>query len=95
MLEYKASDGTRWGVEVDLPGSSNAMVIFRHPNDGSRGRDRYNWFLAQGPEARSVTTRLHPKKVLEMLDVTALDRLFRRSMPISRPPSGAPEPAPA
>jgi len=84
---YRSPDGVVWSVTVDLPGSSNAMVIFRHPNGQSARLDRYNWFLSNGPEARSVTSRLSPEKVLESLDDAELARLFRRSMSISRPDS--------
>ena len=76
-----------WRVNVTLPGSSNAMVTFRHPNGQSSRLDRYNWFISTGPEARSVTTRLSPDQVLESLTDTDVARLFRRSMPISRPDS--------
>jgi hypothetical protein len=72
-------------VDVDLPGSSNAMVIFRHPNGASARLDRYNWYLSNGPEARSVTSHLSKSKVLESLDDLAIARLYRRSMRISRP----------
>lgn len=85
MKTYTSPDGVLWAVDVDLPGSSNAMVIFRHPNGGSARMDRYNWYISHGPEARSVTSRLSPAKVLEALDDAELARLFRRSMPISRP----------
>jgi hypothetical protein len=47
--------------------------------------DRYNWYISSGPEARSVTARLSPKRVLTDIDAATIDRLFRRSMPISRP----------
>jgi len=87
MRDFRSPDGIVWGVDVDLPGSSNAMVIFRHPNANSARLDRYNWFISNGPEARSVTARLSPKKVLEALSEIDLARLFRRSMPISRPDS--------
>jgi hypothetical protein len=87
MRTFRSPDGILWGVDVDLPGSSNAMVIFRHPNGSSARLDRYNWFISNGPEARSVTARLSPKKVLEALTDIELARLFRRSMPISRPDS--------
>jgi hypothetical protein len=87
MRDFRSPDGIVWGVDVDLPGSSNAMVIFRHPNGNSARLDRYNWFISNGPEARSVTARLSPKKVLEGLSEIDLARLFRRSMPISRPDS--------
>lgn len=87
MKSYRSPDGVLWRVDVSLPGSSNAMVIFRHPNGGSSRLDRYNWFISNGPEARSVTSRLDPGKVLESLTDIDISRLFRRSMPISRPDS--------
>jgi len=87
MRVFRSPDGIVWKVDVDLPGSSNAMVIFRHPNGRSARLDRYNWFLSHGPESRSVTARLAPKKVLEQLSDIDLARLFRRSMAISRPDS--------
>ena len=82
---FRSPDGTGWTVRVDLPGSSNAMVIFRHPDRRSSGLDRYNWFISRGPEARSVTGRLSPERVLQQIDDEELARLFRRSMPVSRP----------
>ena len=30
MRSFKGPDGTEWKVDVQSPGSSNAMVIFRH-----------------------------------------------------------------
>jgi len=84
MRTFK-SDGVEWGVEVALPGSSNAMVIFRHPNGGSSSHDRYNWFISSAPEARSVTSRLSPERVMGQIDDAVLARLFARSMPVSRP----------
>ena len=85
MKNWRSPDGIDWLVYVDLPGSSNAMVIFRHPNGGSARLDRYNWYLSNGPEARSVTSHLSKVKVLDSLDDQALARLYRRSMRISRP----------
>jgi hypothetical protein len=85
MKTWRSPDGVDWLVDVDLAGSSNAMVIFRHPNGGSARLDRYNWYLSNGPEARSVTSHLSKSKVLESLDDQALARLYRRSMRISRP----------
>lgn len=82
---YTAPDGTVWGVEVDLPGSSNAMIIFRHPHEGTSGKDRYNWVISSGPEARSVTSRLEPARVMEGLDDEEIAALFRRSMRVSAP----------
>jgi len=61
------------------------MVIFRHPAGASSRLDRYNWYLTNGPEARSVTSRLAKSKVLDALTDQDLARLYRRSMRISRP----------
>jgi hypothetical protein len=61
------------------------MVVFRHPDGDSSRLDRYNWYISEGPEARSVTSRLSPQRVLESLDDQSINRLFRRSMPVSRP----------
>ncbi len=85
MKTFKSPDGTTWTVNVQSPGSSNAVVYFRHPDGASSRLDRYNWFISQGPEARSVTSRLEPERVLEKLDDATIAALFRRSMPVSRP----------
>ena len=85
MRRFRSPDGIVWGVDVSLPGASNAMVFFRHPNGQSSRLDRYNWFLSNGPESRSVTARLSPERVLDSLSDTDLARLFRRSMGVSRP----------
>ena len=82
---WRSPDGIEWIVEVDLPGSSNAMVLFRHPSGASARLDRYNWFISNGPEARSVTSHLSKAKVLDALDDTELAKLYRRAMRISRP----------
>jgi hypothetical protein len=82
---WRSPDGIEWIVEVDLPGSSNAMVLFRHPSGASARLDRYNWYISNGPEARSVTSHLSKSKVLDALDDAELARLYRRSMRISRP----------
>ncbi len=92
MKTYTAPDGTTWGVTVQNPGSSNAIILFRHPDGGSSRLDRYNWIISRGPEARSVTSRLSPEKVLDQLDAGTIMRLFQRSMPVSRrDPFGGPE----
>lgn len=82
---FRSPDGIVWSVDVDLPGSSNAMVIFRHPSQESTRLDRYAWYISHGPEARSVTSRLSRKAILESLGEEEIARFFRRSMPISRP----------
>jgi len=85
MKAWRSPDGIEWAVDVDLPGSSNAMVIFRHPDGRTARLDRYNWYLSHGPEARSVTSHLSREKVMEALNDDELARLYRRSMRISRP----------
>ena len=94
MTTYTSPDGTRWGVVVQSPGASNAMILFRHPDGRSSRLDRYNWIINDGPEARSVTARVVPAKVLERLQPEEIARLFARSIPVSRASSfdQAPEP---
>jgi len=93
MRNFISPDGVVWGVDIDLPGASNAMIVFRHPNGRTSRLDRYNWFLSHGPEARSVTARLSPAKVLDSLSDEDIARLFRRSMSVSRPDSLLPSQA--
>ena len=88
---FQSADGTSWDVAVQLPGASNAMVVFRYP--GSSHLDRYAWYLTNGPEARNVTARLPASTVMEALDEPTLKRLFRRSMPI-RPAGWGPRTPP-
>jgi len=91
---YTSPDGTTWGVSVQSPGSSNAMVVFRHPDGRTSRFDRYNWIISRGPESRSVTSRLDTKRLLDQLDAGTIMRLFQRSMPVSRAdPLKGPEPA--
>ncbi len=85
MRVWQSHEGINWVVDVDLPGSSNAMVIFRHPGEKNGRLDKYNWFISNGPEARSVTSRLTKQKVLESLSDDDLAKLYRRAMNISRP----------
>ena len=85
MKTYTSPDGITWNVIVQSPGSSNAMVLFRHPDGQSSRLDRYNWYISNGPESRSVTSRLSPEKVLEHLNAAEIATLFRRSIPVSRP----------
>ena len=93
MRVWQSPDGINWVVDVDLPGSSNAMVIFRHPGEKNGRLDRYNWYITNGPEARSVTSRLAKSKVLESLTDADIAKLFSRSMKISRPDATLPKQA--
>ena len=83
IRSFTGPDGTNWGVEVQLPGSSNAMVVFHHPGGQTARLDRYNWFMWSGPEARSVTSRISIDKVMSSLTPEKTALLFRRSMPVS------------
>ena len=83
MLTFRSPDGTDWRVEVRSPGSSNAAVVFHHP--ANPRNNRYGWFIASGPEAKSVTSRLDPESVLKSLSERDITRLFRRSYPIESP----------
>ena len=85
MKTFTAPDGVVWGVTIRGLSSSNAMVVFRHPDGESSRLDRYNWVINQGPESRSVTARQSEDSVLGQLNDASLKRLFARSMPISRP----------
>lgn len=84
---FTAPDGVTWGVDVQSPASSNAVIFFRHPDGRTSRLDRYNWVITNGAESRSVTARLDPAAVLEQLDASAIQRLFFRSMAVSRPDS--------
>jgi hypothetical protein len=80
---YTAPDGTTWLVQVMLPGATNAMVVFEHPDGKTSRRDRYNWVNIAGPGARNVTSRAEASAVLRELTDAQIALLFRRSMPIS------------
>ncbi len=84
MKTYTSPDGTTWGVTIQAPSSSKAMIVFRNPDVTTTRKDRYNWVVSNGPEARSVTSRLDPDRVLDALHSAEIARLFARSMPVSR-----------
>ena len=90
---FSSPDGVVWGVAIRGLSSSNAMVVFRHPDGESSRLDRYNWVINHGPESRSVTARQTEDGVLGQLTDESLKRLFARSMPISRPDNLATSPA--
>ena len=72
MKTWRSPDGTTWVVDVVLPGSSNAMVMFYHPGGKTARLDRYNWYISNGPEARSVTSRLSeiaPRSDVRLLQI--------------------------
>jgi len=83
IRSFVAPDGTNWGMEVQLPGSSNAMILFHHPGGRTARLDRYAWHLWSGPEAKSVTSRVTMEKVMSSLTPETTALLFRRSMPVS------------
>jgi hypothetical protein len=82
---FRGPDNVDWGVEVQVPGASNAMIVFHHPGGKTARLDRYAWDIWTGPESRSVTSRVPPEKVMQSLTDEKLRLLFRRSMPVSNP----------
>lgn len=80
---FRGPDGTNWGVEVQVPGASNAMIVFHHPGGRTARLDRYAWEIWNGPESRSVTSRVAPEKIMQSLTDDKLQLLLRRSMPVS------------
>jgi hypothetical protein len=93
MRAFTSPDGTVWRVVIQSPGSSNAVVLFRHPDGRTARRDRYAWYISRGAEALDVTARLDKTAVLNSLGDQDVARLFRRSMPVSTE-RGAPAAAP-
>ena len=80
---YTSPDGTNWTVEIMLPGATNAMIVFEHPDGATSRCDRYNWVNIAGPGARNVTARAEAAAVMHELTDAQIALLFRRSMPIS------------
>ena len=78
---FRAPDGLTWTAEVRAPGASNAMVVFLHPDATSR-QDRYAWYIGSGPESSDVQARLSADHVLRALDERAMQRLYRKSVPV-------------
>ncbi|MBV6522288.1 MAG: hypothetical protein MNPFHGCM_02434 [Gemmatimonadaceae bacterium] len=88
MKTFRSPNGTWWGVRVQSPSHSSALVLFMHPDGATSRRDRYAWLNASTAEASDPTARLKPDAVLASLDEPAIARLFRRSMPVdTRRPS--------
>jgi hypothetical protein len=83
MRTFQSVDGIVWAIEVLVPASSNAMVVFRHPSGRSTRLDRYNWYLSRDSASHRVTSQLTASKVLESLTNSDLGRLLHRSMPIT------------
>ncbi|MEO7218605.1 MAG: hypothetical protein ABI026_10460 [Gemmatimonadaceae bacterium] len=82
MKPFETPDGTRWGVEVQLPGASSVNIVFHHPDPSTSRKDRYARLRWRGPEASDVTARLSVAKVRAALSDVIMADLFQRSMPI-------------
>ncbi len=83
MKPFRGPDGTNWGVEVQVPGASNAMIVFHHPGGKTARLDRYAWEIWNGPESRSVTSRVSVDKIMQQLTDERMQTLFNQSMAIS------------
>jgi hypothetical protein len=81
------ANGLSWRIDVRNPGSSNAIVVFQHPDPQRTRESRYAHYLWRGPESQNVSGRIDPAAVLSALDDTTLTKLFRRSMPIAGRPT--------
>jgi hypothetical protein len=91
MKRFETADGTVWGVEIELPGSSSANVIFHHPDPSTSRKDRYARLDWRGPEATNVADHLDIAKVRATLSEATLKALFQRSSPVGfGPPAFAP-----
>jgi hypothetical protein len=82
MKPFQTADGTLWGVEVQLPGSSSANVVFHHPDPSTSRKDRYARLEWRGPEAAMVTRRLDIGAIRASLTDAEMAALFQRSAPI-------------
>jgi hypothetical protein len=80
---FTSPDGTDWTVEIVLPGATNAMIVFEHPDGATSRHDRYNWVNIAGAGSRNITSTADASSVLEHLTEPQIALLFRRSMPIS------------
>ncbi len=82
MRLFRASDQTEWGIQVELTGASNALIVFHHPDGRTSRKDRYAWINWRGAEASDVRGTVDPIAVQAMLTDQFVASLFRRSMPI-------------
>ena len=77
---WTAPDGTSFRVEVTLPGTSSALIIY---HSADTHRDRYATWQAGEASARSVTARLDATSILPLLTDEVLRALWLRSAPRS------------
>lgn len=82
MKSFVTPDGVNWGVEVQVPGASMALIVFHHPDGSTSRKDRYAWLQWKGPEADNVVTSVDIDKVRGSLDQKTMEDLFMRSMRI-------------
>lgn len=91
MRAWRAPDGTTWGLDVQLPTASKALVVFHHPDGRSARRDRYAWLEWRGREAADVSATVSGRRMLGTLSEAQAATLFMRSMPLDT--TGGPAPA--
>ncbi|MBI3789369.1 MAG: hypothetical protein HY275_00625 [Gemmatimonadetes bacterium] len=78
VRDWTAPDGSAFRVEVALPGTSSALVVFHHQN---AHLDRYATWQASDRNARAVSARLDARAVLAALTEAELRALWVRSAP--------------
>lgn len=80
MKPFQTPDGTRWGVDVELPSFSDALIVFHHPDRSTSRKDRYAWYHSHGPESKNPEATLSIAQVRSALTEETLIELFKRSM---------------
>lgn len=80
MKSFVSPDGINWGVEAQIPGASNVLIVFHHPDGSTSRKDRYAWLDWHGAEASDVVANIEIDKVRAVLDQKTIEDLFKRSM---------------
>lgn len=87
MRAFRAPDGTTWGLDVQLPTASKALVVFHHPDGRSARKDRYAWLEWHGPEAMNVRATVPADRMRDSITEPQATALFQQSMPVDRGPA--------
>ena len=80
MRSFCSPDGTCWGVQVELAGASNALIVFHHPDGSTSRKDRYAWINWRGSESSNVQANVDLNAVRATLTDALVHSLFRRSV---------------
>ncbi len=72
MKSFHSPDGTCWGVQAELAGSSNALISPITQTVERQRKDRYAWINWRGPEASNVQATID----LDAVRATLTDALL-------------------